>query len=172
MHTQEEVFKLFKTKLFSGSLERDLVFARPDGRPLNPGVVSHSFFKTPTRAGLPHVRFHDLRHTRRPLLLKSGIHPKIVSKRLAHAGIGITLDTYSHVVLELQEKAAKCFDEIPESKLAVEDACKRKAATSKCQRSSEVEQRFRKPSVVGSNPTAGSGAFCPSCLVVLMRGEH
>jgi len=48
--------------------------------------------------------FHDLRHTHATLLLKGGVHPKIVSERLGYANIGITLDTYSHVLLGLQEK--------------------------------------------------------------------
>jgi len=50
------------------------------------------------------------------LLLKGGIHPKIVSERLGHANIGITLDTYSHVLPGLQEKAAERFDNLVERK--------------------------------------------------------
>jgi integrase len=84
-------------------------------------------FQNACQGGLPHIRLHDLRHTHATLLLKSGIHPKIVSERLRHAGIGITLDTYSHVVPGLQEKAATCFDEILESKLPVDDVCKMSA---------------------------------------------
>ena len=48
--------------------------------------------------------FHDLRHTHVTLLLKGGVHPKIVSERLGHANIGITLDTYSYVLRGLQER--------------------------------------------------------------------
>ena len=48
--------------------------------------------------------FHDLRNTHATLLLKGGVHPKIVSERLGHANIGITLDTYSHVLWGLQER--------------------------------------------------------------------
>ena len=51
-----------------------------------------------TKAGAGHVRFHDLRHAHATLLLRQGVHPKIVSERLGHASIAITLDTYSHVV--------------------------------------------------------------------------
>ena len=55
--------------------------------------------------------FHDLRHTHATLLLKGGVHPKIVSERLGHANIGITLDTYSHVLWGLQERmVAKSSD--------------------------------------------------------------
>ncbi|URJ67494.1 tyrosine-type recombinase/integrase [Paenibacillus polymyxa] len=49
------------------------------------------------------MRFHDLRHTHATLLLKAGIHPKIVQERLGHSSINVTLDTYSHVLPNLQE---------------------------------------------------------------------
>jgi len=91
--------------LFGESLvDSDLVFCHPDGKPLDQGVVSHTFAKVLKKAGLPHIRFHDLRHTHATLLLKGGIHSKIVSERLGYANIGITLDTYNHVLPGLQEK--------------------------------------------------------------------
>ena len=61
---------------------------------------------------LPHIRFHDLRHTHATLMLKQGVHPKIVSERLGHSSINITLDTYSHVLPGLQEAAALEFEEL------------------------------------------------------------
>jgi integrase len=72
------------------------------------------------KAGLPHIRFHDLRHTHATLMLKGGVHPKIVSERLGHANIGITLDTYSHAVPGLQEAAALRFDALIRSESEVE----------------------------------------------------
>ena len=57
-------------------------------------------------AGLPRIRLHDLRHTFATLALGAGIHPKIVSERLGHATISITLDTCSHSVPALEEEAA------------------------------------------------------------------
>ena len=92
--------------------DSDLVFCHLDGKPLDPGVVSHTFAKVLKKARLPHIRFHDLRHTHATLLLKAGVHSKIVSERLGHANIGITLDTYSHVLPGLQEKAAEDFDDL------------------------------------------------------------
>lgn len=56
------------------------------------------------------MRFHDLRHTHASLMLARGIHPKVVSERLGHSSVGLTLDTYSHVVPNLQEEAARAFD--------------------------------------------------------------
>lgn len=89
----------------------DLVFSQPDGKPLDPSTITHTFNRIIRRADLPHVRFHDLRHTHASLMLKQGIHPKIVSERLGHSSIGITLDTYSHVMPGLQEAAALRFQE-------------------------------------------------------------
>ena len=63
-------------------------------------------------AGLDGVRFHDLRHTCASFLLAAGTHPKVVQERLGHATIGITLDTYSHVVGSLQREAADRLDEL------------------------------------------------------------
>lgn len=51
------------------------------------------------------IRFHDLRHTHATLLLRQGVHVKVVSERLGHSTVGITLDTYSHVLPDMQEGA-------------------------------------------------------------------
>ena len=58
------------------------------------------------RAGLPSIRFHDLRHTAATLLLGRGVNPKIVSEMLGHTKVGITLDIYSHVLPDMQQQAA------------------------------------------------------------------
>jgi integrase len=63
------------------------------------------------RAGLPDIRFHDLRHTCATLLLTQGVHPKIVSEMLGHSSVSITLDVYSHVIPGLGEAAAKAMEE-------------------------------------------------------------
>lgn len=59
------------------------------------------------RAGLPSIRFHDLRHTAATLMLLQGINPKVVSERLGHASVAITLDRYSHVLPSMQRDAAE-----------------------------------------------------------------
>ena len=76
----------------------DFAFIRPDGSPINPNAVTLAFRRIIKRAGLKSIRIHDLRHTHATLMLKAGIHPKVVSERLGHANIGITLDIYSHVL--------------------------------------------------------------------------
>ena len=82
------------------------VFTTEDGRVLHPQRVTQVFKRLAGAAGLPPIRLHDLRHTAATLALSAGIHPKVVSERLGHATIGITLDTYSHVGEGLQEEAA------------------------------------------------------------------
>ena len=62
--------------------------------------------------GLERLRFHDLRHTAATLMLRAGIHPKVVSERLGHSSIGITLDTYSHVLPDMQQTAAGVLDAV------------------------------------------------------------
>ena len=93
------------------SHDDDLVFCHHDGSPIDPSSVTHSFKRIVRKLGLVGVRLHDLRHTHASLMLKQGIHPKIVSERLGHSNIGITLDTYSHVMPGLQEAAALRFEE-------------------------------------------------------------
>ncbi|MFC1986393.1 tyrosine-type recombinase/integrase [Chloroflexota bacterium] len=88
----------------------DFVFIRPDGSPINPNAVTLAFRRITNKAGLKDLRIHDLRHTHASLMLTAGVHPKVVSERLGHANIGITLDIYSHVLPGLQEAAAEKFD--------------------------------------------------------------
>ena len=61
--------------------------------------------------GISGMRLHDLRHTHATIMLSQGIHPKVVSERLGHSSVAITLDTYSHVLPGIQAAAAKRFDE-------------------------------------------------------------
>lgn len=91
--------------------EQDFVFSQLDGKPLLPNTVTHNWIKLVRRIGLDGIRLHDARHSHASLMLKQGVHPKIVQERLGHASIQVTLDTYSHVVPGLQEAATSGFDE-------------------------------------------------------------
>lgn len=91
--------------------ESDLVFCHIDGTPLLPSSVTHAWEKLVKTTGVKRIRLHDARHSHASLMLKQGIHPKIVQERLGHSSIQITLDTYSHVAPGLQEAAAARFDE-------------------------------------------------------------
>ena len=62
--------------------------------------------------GLEHITFHDLRHTHATLLLSQKINPKIVQERLGHSTITLTLDTYSHLVPDIQKEAVKALDNL------------------------------------------------------------
>lgn len=90
--------------------DRDAVFAAANGEWIDPGNLSRHFSRIVKRAELPMIRFHDLRHTSATLLLKEGVNVKVVSERLGHANISITLDTYSHVLPSMQQDAADRMD--------------------------------------------------------------
>lgn len=85
--------------------DRDLVFCQVDGRPLEGKTLNRALTQLLRQAGLPHVRVHDLRHTFATWMLEQGEHPKVVSTLLGHARIGITLDLYTHVSLEVEQRA-------------------------------------------------------------------
>lgn len=87
--------------------DQDLVVCEADGTPIHPKTISYQFAKAARAAQLPPIRLHDLRHTHATLALKAGVHPRIVQERLGHANVSITLDTYSHVDLDMQAAAAR-----------------------------------------------------------------
>ena len=91
--------------------DNELGFCQNDGKPYSPDVVTRNWIKLTRRCGLDGIRLHDARHTHASLLLKQGVHPKVVSERLGHAGIAITMDLYSHVAPGMQKAAAACFDD-------------------------------------------------------------
>ena len=70
------------------------------------------FYKALDAAKLPHIRFHDLRHTAATLALIQGVHPKVVSEMLGHGTVGLTLDTYSHLLPTMHKQAATAMDAI------------------------------------------------------------
>ena len=87
------------------------VFHYRDGRPILPRGFSGAFTKIMRRAGLEGYRLHDSRHAHATLMLRQGIHPKIVQERLGHAKVETTLNIYSHVTPGLQAAAALRFEE-------------------------------------------------------------
>jgi len=87
-------------------VETGLVFTQENGAALDPEAVTRYFRRAVKESMLPPIRLHDLRHTHATLALQAGIHPKVVSERLGHATVSITLDTYSHAIPAMQEEAA------------------------------------------------------------------
>ena len=88
------------------------VFPSPTGGPISPDSVLHMLHRVLKRAGLPRVRFHDLRHTFATLALQNGVDVKTVSGMLGHFSAGFTLDTYAHVTTASQRQAAKTMGSV------------------------------------------------------------
>ena len=86
--------------------ETDLVFASTEGKPLDGTAISKGFHRLLERAGLQQRRFHDLRHSCATLLLVQGVSPRVVMDLLGHSQIGLTMNTYSHVIPDLRRDAA------------------------------------------------------------------
>jgi integrase len=102
-------------KLKMGEVWQDLgfVFTTPIGTPQDASNVRRrSFEPLLERAGVPKIRFHDLRHTCATVLLAQGVHPKVVQEQLGHSQISLTLDTYSHILPTLQQEAANEMDKM------------------------------------------------------------
>ena len=88
------------------------VFPSPAGGPISPDSVLHMLHRVLKRAGLPRLRFHDLRHTFATTALQNGVDVKTVSGMLGHFSAGFTLDTYAHVTTASQRQAAKTMGSI------------------------------------------------------------
>ena len=87
-----------------------LVFTDEVGRPLRPWAVTKTFAAALKRLGLPHVRFHDLRHGAASLMLSQGVPLKLVSEQLGHSSIAITSDVYAHLDRESKRAAADALE--------------------------------------------------------------
>jgi site-specific recombinase XerD len=86
--------------------EKDLVFCSTVGGHLLSSRILFAQFKgLLQKAGLPGIRFHDLRHSSATMLLSIGVHPKVVQELLGHSQISMTMDIYSHVLPTMQQEA-------------------------------------------------------------------
>jgi len=102
------VLELRKWKLVSGGNNDKLVFPSEVGSPIGPQNLTRRYFKPALKvAGLPEIRFHDLRHTYASLLIEQGENIKYISSQLGHASTTITLDVYSHL-MKSENQAAAC----------------------------------------------------------------
>ncbi len=106
--------KQYKERLLAGDKwqENDLIFPTPIGTPQDCANVLKAYKRCLEMAGLPDLRFHDLRHSAATLMLQQEINPKVVQERLGHSDISLTLNTYSHVLPSMQEEAAQKMDEL------------------------------------------------------------
>jgi len=101
-----------KAALAAGRLNAPVFCDAKGGYLRRPNVARRSFYPLLEKADVPKIRFHDLRHTAATLLLLQGVNPKVVSERLGHASVEITLNTYSHVLPTLQRDAADKLDQL------------------------------------------------------------
>jgi integrase len=87
--------------------DNDLVVCTSKGTLMSPRNLNRTWYRLLDKSELPKIRFHDLRHSHASLLMKLDQHPKIVQERLGHSSIRITLDTYSHIMPNMQHDAAQ-----------------------------------------------------------------
>ncbi|MDO8690228.1 MAG: tyrosine-type recombinase/integrase [Dehalococcoidia bacterium] len=93
--------------------DSDLVFPNDTGRPMDAGNLLRRYFSPLLKkAGLSHIRFHDLRHSAATLLLSQGINAKVIQEMLVHSSNALTLDTYSHVLPTMQREAREDMEAI------------------------------------------------------------
>ncbi|MDM5188577.1 site-specific integrase [Bacillus sp. DX4.1] len=90
----------------------DLVLPSKYGKPLDSRSIRRSFYNVTEKLELPKIRFHDLRHTHATLLIQQNVNVKLISERLGHSDIGTTLNTYSHVLPDMQRSVAEKLDEV------------------------------------------------------------
>lgn len=102
-----ELLREMKTRRVS-----EYVFPSPTGGPISPDSVLHMLHRVLKRAGLPSMRFHDLRHSFATLALQNGVDIKTVSGMLGHFSAGFTLDTYAHVTTAAQKEAANTMGNV------------------------------------------------------------
>ncbi|HEY8657329.1 MAG TPA: tyrosine-type recombinase/integrase [Candidatus Limnocylindria bacterium] len=75
-------------------------------------LLRRTHYPLVARAGLPRIRFHDLRHTAATLLLEAGLHPRVVAERLGHASPSLVMNVYGHVTERMQGEATAALDRI------------------------------------------------------------
>jgi len=104
--------RIFAENFGAGFNSENLVICRADGKPMTSSALNKHYKAALEQAGLPNIRFHDLRHTNATLMLKQNIPAKIVSSMLGHSTIAITLDTYSHVLTDMQKPAVDVIEKM------------------------------------------------------------
>ena len=104
----------FKDRIKHGELFQDLnlVVRQPDGSPLFPDSITRKWKRFIHGTGLEEIRLHDLRHSNATALIQAGVNPRVVQQRLGHSDVNITLNTYTHVLPEMDIDAAAKLDDI------------------------------------------------------------
>ncbi|MBI3073018.1 MAG: site-specific integrase [Deltaproteobacteria bacterium] len=113
-HASIDALREHRKRMFAEGLSAaPWVFCDSTGGPLRKSnFLRRSFHPILKRAGLPHCRFHDLRHSSAVLMLSEGVHPKVAQERLGHSQIGVTMNVYTHVLPSMQREVAAKFDRV------------------------------------------------------------
>ncbi|OPA80209.1 hypothetical protein BVG16_05555 [Paenibacillus selenitireducens] len=116
--TQETIrwLQAHRREQFAQQPHAELVISKPEGGPLTPRVLHRLWQQILHQWQLPRITFHDLRHTHASILLQQGVHPKVVSERLGHSSVHMTLNTYSHLLPHLQHDMVEPLDHLLFSK--------------------------------------------------------
>ena len=88
----------------------NFVIRQKDGSPIRPDSMSQKWRRFLKENRLPSIRFHDLRHSNATALIQAGVNPRVVQQRLGHSDVNITLNTYTHVLPEMDMDAAEKLD--------------------------------------------------------------
>jgi integrase len=102
---QPNGYRIYRPPFASGVVPRSTPLSRHN-------LVNISFKPLLRRAGLPDIRFHDLRHTCATLMLAVGTNPKVVQETLGHAIVSVTLDIYSHLLPNMQDEVTQRINEL------------------------------------------------------------
>ena len=109
-HECVELLKALKLRKME---ESDYIFPSPRTGEVREGpAVTRQLHRIQQRAGLPRIRFHDLRHTFATLMLEQGVDVKTVSQMLGHTDAGFTMNTYMHVTTEMQKNAVNAMSDL------------------------------------------------------------
>jgi integrase len=106
-HRQRQIETRLSVEAEEFDFASDIVFPGMDGGPIRPEIIGDAFRRLTKEAGLPVIRLHDLRHTYASIALALGVNPKVVSERLGHSDVRITLSVYSHLLPGIQERDAQ-----------------------------------------------------------------
>jgi integrase len=93
-----------------GFQDLGFVIRQEDGSPIRPDSMSRQWRRFLEANSLPPIRFHDLRHSNATALIQAGVNPRVVQQRLGHSDVQITLNTYTHVLPEMDAEAAEKID--------------------------------------------------------------
>ena len=107
-----EEYDADRKALGKGFHDDGYVIRQKNGEQFKPDSITQKWRRFETQNGLPHIKFHGLRHSNATALIQAGVNPKVVQQRLGHADVSITLNTYTHVTAHMDQEAATKLDDM------------------------------------------------------------